>query len=153
MITRSKIRCVFCLMITIVSMVVFQNCGGGDPSPSPPEETAAQKNRKTLTSGVWTLQSVTVDDVDKTPMYAGMTLSFTSSSFTATHGAPVWPATGAWTFTDESGTAFSRPDGVDVSINDLQSNKLVLGLTWDKTTLAPGRQASIAGKHIFSFTK
>ena len=88
-------------------IVAFDSCKGkgGDPDPEP--ETEVQRVAKLLTSGQWTLKSLTIDGVAK-DSYAGLTITFTSSGFTATNGAPVWPANGAWQFNDDTAKALKR---------------------------------------------
>jgi hypothetical protein len=115
--------------------------------------TKAQINKNLLTSGLWKVTSVTVDDIDQTDLFMGMTLFFGDNSFTSAGAVPVWSLTGTWQFTDETGSIFRRNDGIDVTIVELDKSKLQLRLDWTKTTLGSGRVSSIAGSHVFTFSK
>ncbi|MBX2896895.1 MAG: hypothetical protein KF763_15720 [Cyclobacteriaceae bacterium] len=119
-----------------------------DPKPSKQDEVTS-----VLTSATWKVSSVTVDGVDKTELYAGLTLRFTPTNYTSTNGVPVWPATGAWSFTTEEANAFQRSDGVLVEIIEVTATSLKLKLDWDETTLGSGRVGSVEGDHVFSFVK
>jgi hypothetical protein len=118
-------------------------CKKDDPQPT----------RKQLTTGVWKINNVMVDNVNQTENFTGMTLEFNETSFNSVNGNVVWPETGIWGFTDDRKQAFVRDDGVVVTILAINSGNLVLALTWDKTTLGGGRIKSIGGDYTFEFTK
>ena len=143
-----------CYLIAGVLAFQLQSCGSkGDPTP---KETDAQKNEKILTSSVtsgWSVQSVMVDGVDDTSIYSKLKLSFTEGSFTATNGDPIWPASGTWKFTDDSGQTIQRGDGLIIGVDEITSTTLTLSLTWTETTLGPGRVKSTSGKHVFKLGK
>jgi hypothetical protein len=57
-------------VVIITLLIIMQRCS---------KTTAASAKdiaQKQLTSGTWTLENFTVDNVDKTSLYSGMTLSF-----------------------------------------------------------------------------
>ena len=85
--------------------------------------------------------------------YDGLKLSFNNGGFTSVNGRGVWPATGTWSFTDDSGKAFKRGDEALVDIVSISETNLTLSLDWAKTTVGPGRSLSVPGKHVFSMTK
>lgn len=132
----------------LLLLILIVACKGTGTEPSPSDEM-----KSILTSGTWNLQSVTVDNVDKTSTYAGLKLNFTATSFTSTNGHVVWPASGTWQFSGDSGKTIVRDDQTQVAIGDASSAKLVMSLTWNKTTLGSGRAESIKGNHVFTFTK
>lgn len=147
-----KITAIATLAI-LASMVLFlSNCGGSKVDPTP-VETEAQKNTRLLTAGAWSVQTVLVDAVDKTTVYKDLKLTFSSTGFTSTGGGSVWPATGTWKFKDDTGKTIDRGDGLSITATEISATKLVLGLTWTKTTLAGGRAESVAGQHVFTFGK
>ncbi len=113
--------------------------------------SAKQVNTNMLTSHVWKLQSLQVDNVDKTSLYTGMPLTVGAATYTSTNGAPVWAASGTLSFTDDGKT--KRDDQVDVSVDQITDAQLVLSLTWNKTTLGGGRTSSVSGKHVYTFVK
>jgi hypothetical protein len=117
------------------------------------KEITTDRVRKILTSATWKIQSVAVDGADKTSSFVDHTLKFTSTHFTAVNGDPVWPASGIWTFADDTGNKIVRDDDIEVSVNEINANKLVLSLMWTKTTLGAGRLSSISGEHVFTFVK
>lgn len=134
--------------LVIVMLGIFSNCGSDDPGASKQDEV-----RNLLTSTTWKVENVDVDGTDQTDVYENLTLKFTSSSYVATNGIPVWPANGTWSFDNEKATSFTRNDGVRVNILEVSSTTLKLGLSWNERTLGSGRINSVKGQHVFSFVK
>lgn len=139
--------CVVTLAV-ITMLMVMAGCGGDSTAPSATEITTNQ-----LKANTWRISSVMVDGVDKTSMYANMTLTFTSNSFSTTNGKVVWPSSGTWTFVDNTAKKIKRNDNLEVTITEVSANVLKLSLTWTTGTLGTGRTTSIAGNHVFSFIK
>jgi hypothetical protein len=143
---KSMNRILVLLFITGV-MLQFAGCKKADPKPS---ETEVVKEK--LTSSTWTLQNVTVDGVDQTAVYQGLTINFTETTYTTTKGGLVWPASGTWSFTDDTATTIKRDDGIEVGV-EVTDTSLKLTLTWAKATFGTGRVASVKGLHVFTFRK
>ena len=118
-----------------------------DPDPTAQETTTAM-----LIANTWKIQRVTVDNTDQTGSFTGLTLKFTETSYTTTHGNVVWPASGTWTFITEDGQQIKRDDGVEIK-TEVTDNSLRLTLNWAKTTLNSGRVNAVAGVHVFTFIK
>lgn len=142
-----SIRKIILLLVVASAAVLLVNCKGKDPQPS---EQDVVKTK--LASSPWTLQSVTVDGVDQTAVYQGLTITFTATTYTTTKGGIVWPASGTWSFTDDTATAIKREDGTEVKV-EATDTSLKLTLTWAKTTLGTGRVESVKGLHVFTFKK
>jgi hypothetical protein len=142
------------LAITLTSILyltlVLLSCGPDDPQPT---QTDIELAKEALTSGPWKVKTVTVDGVDKTSLYGNLALSFTATSYSATGGGALWPASGTWSFADESGKTITRSDGLSITIEQATKEKLALKLSWAKTTLGAGRVESVSGSHTFSFEK
>jgi hypothetical protein len=137
--------------LLVLPVILFANCGPEPTAPLTKQEEVTQLLTGSGTSSkTWHLQSVSIDGVDKSSLFTGMTLSFTSSSFTVSNGGPVWPATGTWTFTSDAATTIRRNDGLEMTV-DATSSSLKLTLTWSKNTFGPGRQLSVSGQHVFTF--
>jgi hypothetical protein len=143
-----KSKFLICFSISCWCTLIYLSSCGGKSDPSPQDQV-----RSILTSGTWNLQGTTVDGVDQSSVYTGLTLRFTDTNFTSTNGRVIWPASGTWQFADESGETFVRNDAVVVTIENATSSNLVLRLTWNETTLGNGRVASVAGVNVFTFTK
>ncbi len=126
-------------------LLLIISCGGSDPAPTEQEVVT-----EALVSGTWKVQSVTVDGADQSSIYTGLIINFTATGFSASNGSPVWPASASWSFTDDLAKTIII-DGLEISIVEASSVKLVLKLTWNKTTLGPGRVASLSGQNIFTF--
>jgi len=140
----------FLLAIIAFLSLAIVNLSGCKKDDDPVIESEMERVGRLLTTGgTWNLQSVTVDGVDQSGLFSGMTLSFTSNSFTASNGGLVWPSSGAWSFTDNSGQVITRGDAISVAINEISETVLRLTLTWDKTTLGPGKTNSVKGTHVF----
>lgn len=133
---------------TLAVIVSLMSCGGDSSSPSASEVTTNQ-----LTSSGWKISTVQVDGTDQTALFANMTLSFTATSYTTTKGGLVWPASGTWSFTDDTAKKIKRSDNVEVTITEISDTSLKLSLNWATSTLGPGRDSSVAGNHVFSFVK
>jgi hypothetical protein len=103
-------------------------------------------NKQLLTTRTWEINTVTVDGLEKTSSFAGLTLSFQDGSYSTTHSTVVWPAAGTWTFKDKSGLLILRDDNIEITITSITARQLVLEFVWNKNT--PG---SIPGTHVFTF--
>jgi hypothetical protein len=147
----------FVITVSSLSLIVcfalmLPGCGGKDPAPVIDSDKVKQMLLANV-SNPWSIQSLIVDGVDKTTFYAGLRISFSDKTFTSTNGKAAWPPSGSWGFTDTTGKAIERSDGLVIDIVEIETNKLVLSLTWSTETLGPGRSNSIIGKHIFTFSK
>ena len=136
------------ISLAVLAAVLHMASCGGDPAP----ESGAAMATKLLTAGTWSTQSVTVSGASST-IYNNLKVTFTATGFSATDGGSVWPASGTWNFTDDTGKTMVRGDGLSISVTELTSTKVVMGLTWNKTTLGGGRSESVAGQHVFTFGK
>jgi hypothetical protein len=139
----------FLSTLAILSGLLFiQSCGSKGSDPSPVDQMKA-----ILIAGTWNLQTVSVDGVDKTSVYTGLTIKFTGDNFTATNGRAVWPASGTWQFADDTGKNIIRGDGLPIAIEEATATKLVLKFNWNQNTLGSGRISSVKGQNIFTFGK
>ena len=136
----------FLLAVTLAAVTLLSGCKSDDPTPQ-------QANMKKLTSGAWTVSQVTVDGVDQSSLFTGMTLQFTKTTYTATNGVPVWPTSGSWTFVDKTGKLIRRDNELDITIVAISTSELKLSLDWDQDTYSGGRRRSVAGEHLFTFRK
>ncbi len=136
-------------LAVILSMLVLSSCGGGGGSTPPATEVTTNQ----LKANTWRISTVTVDGVDQTTLFAGMTLSFTATNYTTTNGKAVWPASGTWSFTDNTAKKIKRSDNLEVTIAEVSSTTLKLSLNWATGSLGTGRVESVAGNHVFSFVK
>ena len=97
-----------------------------------------------------------MDGVDYTTLFPGFTLTFaeTPPTYTPTNGGKIWTNEAPLGFTDGAATTFLGPQMEEVRITTLTSNVLVLEMHWDTTTLGKGgRTHSVAGNHVFTFSK
>lgn len=133
-------------LAVVILLSVLSGCG--DSSPSAIEVTSNQ-----LKANQWRISSVMVDATDQTALFTNMTLSFTATDYNTTNGKAVWPASGTWSFTDDTGKKIKRSDNVEVLITEITDTTLKLSLNWTTGTFGPGRVSSIAGNHVFSFVK
>jgi hypothetical protein len=133
-------------ILSIGSLFSSSGCKPDDPS-------ATQVALNKLKSGVWRIDQVYVDGADRTSLFTGMTLQFTSTTYSTTNGDPVWAASGTWTFTDKTGNLITRDDGVQLTISSLTKSALTFSMQWDETTYGSGRKRSVAGPHTFEFVK
>ena len=137
------------LVMAILGIFMLNSCSGDDDESVP----ATEATKKQLTSTMWKVNKVTIDGVNKTEEFEGLTLEFKDNTFMATNGNVVWPANDTWAFTDEKAKSFERGDGVIVNINSVSATALTLSLAWDHDTVGGGRAASVSGKYVFEFVK
>jgi hypothetical protein len=135
------------VVISVSSLVLFSGCKKDDPQP----ETDRVKGL--LIANSWRIQTVSVDATDQTTLFTGLTLSFTNTNYNTTNGGVVWPASGTWSFSDNTGKKILRSDGQEITVTEVTATNLKLSLTRAKGTLAPGRVSSVAGNHVFTFIK
>jgi hypothetical protein len=139
------------MMITVVSLISLlasiSSCGPSGGGSETPDMAALLK------SGTWKVKTAKVDGTDQISLFTGLSITFAASSFTASNGDPVWPASGTWTLNATTKT-ITRGDGLVVTVGDgISETALTLTLDWDETTLGGGRVGSIAGQHVFTFGK
>ncbi len=136
-------------LLPVVLMVMLSGLMSCDDDEPTAQETATNL----LTSAVWKIKTVTVDAVDKSSIYPGLTLTFTATGYTTTNGGAIWPASGTWSFTDQTATVITRNDGLEITIQELTETSLKLAFNWTKTTLGSGREQSLSGQHVLSYSK
>lgn len=129
----------------LIGLLAFAGCKSDE------ESLETDRVKKLLTDNTWTIERVTVDGVDKTASFAELTLHFTNTHYTTTHGGLLWPESDNWIFTDDTGKTIVRSDDIEMTIREISNDKLVLAFTWTSTTLGPGRIVSTAGEHVFMF--
>ena len=95
---------------------------------------------------------VKIDDV-VSDLYAGLTLSFGSDTYTTTNGGKVWPASGTWEFVGDKGDKILRDDGLQITIESANASQLVMSFTWSSTTFDGGRAGSLTGLHRMTFKR
>jgi hypothetical protein len=137
---------IYISMLALTALLFVSSCSKDHPDP-------VADATKRLTDGTWTLVSVTGGGgTDQTALFQGMTLQFTETTYTTTHGGVVWPASDTWTFEQGVPTAIRRGDGVLMNINAFQETQFVLSFSWDKTILSGGRTNGLIGQYNFTFT-
>ena len=105
-----------------------------------------------LTKKNWAITTVAVDGVDKTSLFANMTLTFSDKTYTTTNGGGAWPASGTWAYSTNSTTVIVRNDGLQITIDELTATKLKLSFDWAKSTFG-GRIHSVGGKMCLRFNE
>ncbi len=134
------------LPLIILALFTFSHCSKkSDP-------TIVEINNGILTSKGWAIQTVMIDNKSSSS-FSGLTLNFTSTTYTTTNGKVVWPASGTWVFIDSNAKIVLRDDQVKVSLDEITESKLVLSLDWANPTLGGGRTNSVVGHHVFTFIR
>jgi hypothetical protein len=96
------------------------------------------------------VKTVAIDGIDKTSLFANMTLTLADKTYTSTNGGGAWPATGTWAYATNSTTVITRNDGLQITIDEITDSKLKLSFDWAKSTFG-GRVNSVGGKNVFTF--
>jgi len=136
-------------LLPVVLMVMLSGLMSCDDDEPTAQETATNL----LTSSTWKIKTVSVDATDRTSVYPGLALTFTATGYTTTNGGVIWPASGTWSFKDQTATVITRNDGLEITIQELTETSLKLSFNWTKTTLGSGRVQSVSGLHILTFSK
>lgn len=132
----------------LVALLIMAACVGDDPS-----QPETERIMELLTNGNWQMQNVRVDNTDRTLLYKNLSLAFAEGNYTTTNGGTIWPASGTWSFTDETAKTILRSDGVIISLGEVTSTSLVLSFDWASSTIGAGREQSVKGAHVFTFSK
>jgi hypothetical protein len=131
--------------LAVIAIVSLSDCKKKDPSPQ-------DGIKSQLVGPIWKIKTVSVDGVDYTSSYTGMTIIFRETTYNTTNGGVVWPASGTWSFNSADGTKIIREDGKEVTVA-VSSTQLDLLLFWPTSTFEGGRTSSVKGNHTFTFTK
>jgi hypothetical protein len=136
----------FFMLLFLVSLFIACHKKGNDPVS---EETLTN-----LISAPWRINKVTVDGVDQSTSFTGFTLAFTNNhSYTTTHGGLLWPATGEWSFKDETNKVLRRSDDVEIELIEITPTTLKMKMLWSVSGLGYGRTNSIQGQYLFEMTR
>jgi hypothetical protein len=145
--TISLVRIALCCF-ALPALLFTSGCGGDpDPGADPDEKTKAEL----LTSGQWSASNVTIDGVNS-QVYAGMTISFTSATgYSSNNGGVIWKSSGTYRFQGDSELVVD--DDFTATITDITATSMKLSFNRTKTTLGPGRDSSVKGAYIFTFSR
>jgi len=135
------------ILLAVSGMMQISGCGEDEQSLTPNQVT-----EDLLTSQVWEMMEVKIDDV-VSDLYSGLTLSFGSNTYTTTNGGKVWPASGTWEFVGDKGDKILRDDGLAITIESANASQLVMSFTWSTTTYDGGREGSLTGLHRMKFKR
>lgn len=136
------------IKIIILVFVLLRISGCGQEEKFTPNE----KTEELLMAQVWELTEVRIDGV-VSDLYAGLTLTFGSKTYTTTNGGKVWPASGTWEFIGEKGDKILRDDGLQIDIISANASQPVISFTWNSTVYDGGRTGSLKGLHQMTFRR
>ena len=126
---------------------VINGCDSSDDQPSPDDQFLREL------SGTWTLNAgqVTIDGLDVTEAFAGMSITFsTDKSYSTLHGiAPIWPANGSFVINKEADGSYSllRDNEVYVKVSNLTSTSVRLTMQYSASA---GRTKGTSGQYEFT---
>lgn len=144
--TYKSLSPVLLAVLLLMESFLYSACDGGEEP-----KTQRQSTLEKLMAKTWKIKSVTADGVDVTSKFAGMSITFTETTFTVSNGSTLWSATDAWSFVNDEAVSIKRADNVQVEIASLSASSLTLTLQWSKSTFAPGREQSVSGNYTFVF--
>lgn len=151
----------FTILLVVVSGAFMAGCNGDDPSKSQ-EESQLDKLR-----GVWNIQSVDNDDVDRTDEYPAMAVTIAGTyteggTYTYTSVADEWPSVSPWKAADswkfKTGSVATnivrQSDLLDMTYSLSNSdNTLTISFEYSGPGFNNGRTESVSGNWTFVFTK
>ena len=141
------------LSAILISTVLFIGSCKEDP-PSPAEQV---QTKLTEITGIYTVNSVTLDGNDVSSDYPGMSITLgTTKTYETSPGdyEPVWLSSGKFIFKDETSdppvlTSFIRDDDVEVAYQ-LSGSSMSFSFNVPNPF---GRGAGIDGTYVFQCTK
>ena len=142
-----------CTTIILTGFLSFISCKSDDG----PSVTEVERVKNLLVGNAsigtqWNVASVTVDGIDYTDEFVGLTLTFSEGSVTSTNGKAVFDSSDSWAFTDESASIISTGStGLQITIQNISNNSLVLSFILDEDVY--GRSEAVAGENVFTFTR
>ena len=116
------------------------------------EKTPQDPDTVSLISA-WQCESVTVDGVDRTTIYAGLCITFNTETYATINGSPIFTESGTWVFANEARTRLVLDGFLDINIKFVTDDILELSLQWDQFTFEVGRTKSVGGSHVFIFNR
>ena len=116
------------------------------------EKKTPDPGSASLTSA-WQVETVTVDGVDQTAIYAGFRIAFDAKTYTSINGSPIFAPSGTWVFANEAGTRVVLDGFLDTDIKFVTDDILELSLQWDQFTFEVGRTKSVWGRHVFKLNR
>lgn len=134
-------------LILVINLLILAGCKKDDPQPE------TERIQNLLASGTWQIENVFINETDQTTSFAGLTLSFTKTTYSTTNGGFLWPVTGSWEFADATAGKIIRDDDLEITLVEVTSTSLKLSFINPTTTIGTGRVASTAGEHEFHFAK
>lgn len=142
-----------CTAILLASFLSFVSCkSDDDPSVSELDRVTNLLVGNATIGKQWDIAKVTVDEIDYTNEFTGLTLKFMEGSVTATNGKAVFDASDSWAFTNEKATIFTTGStGLRITIQEITNTKLVLSFTLSESIY--GKMEAVAGENIFTFTR
>ena len=126
-------------LMVLLGLLTAIACGGDD------EDELTIKT--TMQGRTWKLQKATVDGIDETDIYEGLTLKFTESAYESTNGHHIFHPIGTWNEATNQTVNFDGELQAEVVLQSKE--KITLKFDWDDITYGSGRVSSISGAHEF----
>jgi hypothetical protein len=133
------------LIILFLPLVLFHCSTSKDLTP-------LELTQRLLINKNWDVTIVTVDGIARN-IYPGLSINFQKSSFTASNGLDIFPASGTWSFSDSEGKRILRDDGLEISVESISEGQLILSFYWSNSTFIGGRVSELTGFHNLTFRK
>jgi len=138
-------------LLLVVTMV---SCGS-DEEGDDGEDTTLSDKAELLVKGAATVSSVTLNNTTGDIDWTGFTVTFSGNadggSYTTNateNQLLVWPASGNWSFGDDTGKIVSRSDGTDMALSVGAED---LELIFDVESASGGRVLVVEGEWVFKF--
>lgn len=142
------------LVFTLSLITTFMSCDGGDDGPTitEAERVTALLIGDATTGTTWNINSVDVDGIDYLDEFTGLSIQFSDGAITSTNGKELFASTDSWTL-NENATIITRGDGLEMTIDTIESNRLILVFVVDETIFGNGRSEAVSGTNTLTFTK
>jgi hypothetical protein len=129
----------------VVYVMGLMGCGKDDPQPSANDITT-----ELLRSKPWQLSSTTIDGTSSN-LYSGLSVTFSTNTYTSVNGGKIWLASGTWNLAGDDGKKLLRDGTLQIDIQNISPTQLVISFNWNSTTLDNGRTESLKGLHRMTF--
>ena len=141
--------------VAIVSLVLILGVTAGcsDDDNTPVDIVDVVNVFDLISAAEWKVSEVRVDN-DISTLYTGMILNFGEGTYTSTNGGAIFLSSGTWVFQSVDADKMTLDNEIEIDIQEISETSLVLSLDWTKNTIGTGgKDESISGNHVFSFTK
>jgi hypothetical protein len=109
--------------------------------------------RSLIITGSWTLQKLTIADMEKTSTRPGMSVYFTSEQLVTSNAPSNWPQNSSWYFKNKEATIIQFGENIQLPLTEITDSTLVFRMPAREGIIAVDGQKSKEMYAVFSFVR